>query len=281
MRFSVVTPTRNSLDKLRRCVGSVRGQQGVEFEHLLQDACSTDGTPEWLAGQSGLDWCSERDEGMYDAINRGWSRASGDIFSWLNSDEQYLPGTLAKVQAFFEKNPDVDFLYGDALVIDGAGELLAARREIRLSRRYIANSFLNAFSCTTFFRRHLWDEGILKLDKEFRYAADMDLILRLLLSGKRYAKLDGYLSAFTLDGSNLSCHPGMLEESARIQKRFGGFASRTMRRAVTVGRYVERLLCGSYRRVDVEYQFAVNEQPTYNKIVGWAVPGSYRTRSDS
>lgn len=91
-RFSVVTPTRNSLTKLKCCVGSVRGQTGVEVEHLVHDACSTDGTVGWLSGQNDLDSVSENDSGMYDAINRGWSRASGDIVSWLNSDEQYLPG---------------------------------------------------------------------------------------------------------------------------------------------------------------------------------------------
>lgn len=151
MKFSVITPTRNAIDKLKRCVGSVRGQTGVAIEHIIQDACSTDGTPDWLAAQPDVLARSEPDAGMYDAINRGWGRASGDIFSWLNSDEQYLPGTLEKVAGVFERNPDVDLIYGDALVVDATGNLLAARREIRLSRTYIANSFLNAFHAPRFF----------------------------------------------------------------------------------------------------------------------------------
>lgn len=278
MKFCVVTPTRNSLEKLKCCVGSVRGQHNISVDHIIQDAVSSDGTSAWLAIQHGLKWRSEPDTGMYDAINRGWAIASGDILSWLNSDEQYLPGTLEKVELFFEKNPDIDFIYGNALVVNGSGEIIAARREIRLSRRYIANGFLNAFSCTTFFRRRLWDEGILKLDKKFRYAADMDLILRLLVAGKHYAKLDDYLSAFMLDGSNLSCHPKMLDETSQIQSDFGGLSSAALRKIVTAGRYAERLLNGSYRRVDVEYQYALDELPTYRTIVGRAVPGSYQTR---
>ena len=51
---------------------------------------------------------------MYDAINRGFARASGDIVCWLNSDEQYLEGTLAKVADYFETHPDIDVLFGDA-----------------------------------------------------------------------------------------------------------------------------------------------------------------------
>lgn len=278
MKFSVITPTRNSLDKLKRCVGSVRGQAGVEIEHIVQDACSTDGTPGWLDVQSDLLARSEADGGMYDAINRGWGRSTGGILSWLNSDEQYLPGTLEKVAHVFERNPDVDVLYGDALVVGATGNLLAARREIRLSSTYITNSFLNAFSCTTFFRRRLFDEGVLPLDIRYRYAADMDLMLRLLKSGTRHHKLDTYLSVFTVDGTNLSCHPGMLDETNAIQQRYGAFRSPFLRRLITTGRYIERLFAGSYRKVDVSYAFAQDERPTYRTVVGSRVPGSYRTR---
>lgn len=277
-KFSVITPTRNSLHKFKRCVGSVRGQTGVAVEHIIQDACSTDGTPDWLAGQPDLLAYSEPDAGMYDAINRGWRRSTGDILSWLNSDEQYLPGTLAKVAQEFANNPAVDFIYGDALVVAAEGNLLAARREIRLSRTYIANSFLNAFSCTTFFRRRLLDAGVLQLDIRYRYAADMDLVLRLLESGIRYRKIDDYLGVFMIDGSNLSCHPKMLAEAGDIQQRFGAFRSPLLRKAVTTARYIERLLTGSYRKVDVGYPFAQDERPTYRTISGSRIPGSYRTR---
>jgi glycosyltransferase involved in cell wall biosynthesis len=278
MKFSVITPTRNALDKLKRCVGSVRGQTGVEVEHVVQDACSTDGTPEWLAAQSDLLVRSEADGGMYDAINRGWSRSTGDILSWLNSDEQYLPGTLEKVAQVFVSNPDVDFIYGDALVIDATGNLMAARREIRLSRTYIANSFLNAFSCTTFFRRRLFDNDLLPLDIQYRYAADMDLVLRLLEFGIHHRKIDEYLSVFTMDGTNLSCHPKMLAETDDIQQRHGAFRLPLLRKVVTTGRYIERLLAGSYRKADVSYAFALDERPTYRVISGSRIPGSYRTR---
>ncbi len=278
MKFSVITPTRNALDKLKRCVGSVRGQTGIEVEHIVQDACSTDGTSEWLADQSDLNAVSEVDGGMYDAINRGWRRADGDVLSWLNSDEQYLPGTLEKVARYFERHQEVDFIYGDALIIDAVGQLLAARREIRLSKTYIANTFLNAYSCTIFFRRRLWDSGVLPLDTSFRYAADMDLILRLLSLGSTYSKLPEYLSAFTMDGTNLSCHPRMIEETEQIQQKFGAFSWPMLRRIVRVGRYMERLLSGSYRRVNVQYQFAQDEKPNYRTISAKQVSGSYQTR---
>ena len=85
LQFSIATPTRNALDKLRRCVGSVRGQAGVTLEHLVQDARSDDGSPAWLQLQAQQDPrlqpISAADAGMYDAINRAWARSNGRVLS--------------------------------------------------------------------------------------------------------------------------------------------------------------------------------------------------------
>ena len=280
-RFSVVTPTRNSLTKLKCCVGSVRGQTGVEVEHLVHDACSTDGTVGWLSGQNDLDSVSENDSGMYDAINRGWSRASGDIVSWLNSDEQYLPGTLRAVECAFDQHPNVDMLFGDVIVVRPTGAIVAARRDVRLTSFYVANSFLHAYSCTMFFRRRLLDEGKLELDSSLRFAADMDLILRLLKSGVRIQKMERYLATFAFDGSNLSCEPGMLVETEIIRNKHRAFKYSPLRSAASACRNVERLLSGAYRRTDVSFDYCVNEIPEYVLIEAKDVPFSYETRSNA
>lgn len=276
--FSVATPTLNALAALKRCVGSVRGQTNVRVEHLVQDACSADGTDRWLSRQQDLFWRSERDKGMYDAINRAWSRSRGGIVSWLNADEQYLPGTLEQVRKHFDDHPDIDFLFGDALIIGTDGSLIAARREIRLSRAYLVNGFLNAYSCTMFFRRRLLDEGMLELDTRYRYAADLELILRLMKAGKRCARLPSYLSAFTFDGNNLSTHPRMLGETLEIQNVHGRHPSQLVGRLTMLGRYAERWMTGSYRRADIDYLFAGDEIPNYRLVSGRGVGGSYRTR---
>jgi glycosyltransferase involved in cell wall biosynthesis len=277
--FSIATPTRNSLPKLRRCVGSVRGQQGATFEHLVQDARSSDGTAEWLqtlaAGHNALRPVSESDAGMYDAINRAWSRSSGQILAWLNSDEQYLPGTLARVQAFFNAHPHIDVLFADYLVADEQGRAVALRREIPLRRFYVANSFLNAQSCTLFYRRRLWDEGVLKLDSRYRYAADKDLVLRLQAAGARFHHLNEVLSIFGVDGSNLSTHPKMQEEAEAVRLAYGGFRFKPLRALALAGRRVERLLRGSYRPLDVEYRFALDEVPQYAHYRARQLGGRY------
>jgi glycosyltransferase involved in cell wall biosynthesis len=277
--FSIATPTRNEIEKLRRCVGSVRGQAGVSFEHLVQDARSSDGTPEWLAAQAashaGLRPVSESDGGMYDAINRAWARSSGRYLAWLNSDEQYLPGTLARVHAFFEAHPKVDAVFADYLVTDPIGRAVALRREIPLRRFYVVNSFLNAQSCTLFYRRRLLEDGLLKLDGRYRYAADKDLILRLVDAGARFHHLPEVLAMFGIDGNNLSTHEGMLREAEAVRLAYGGFRWRPMRALAYGGRRLERLLRGAYRSKEFRYQYALDEVPHYADFVAKGVGGRY------
>ena len=275
VRFSIATPTRNALDKLKRCVGSVRGQRDVTLEHLIQDAQSTDGTPEWLLRQADMPAVSEKDAGMYDAINRAWARSRGEFFSWLNSDEQYLPGTLAKVAAYFDAHPEVDVVFSDYIVADLQGRPVALRREIPFCRAYVANGFLNMQSATIFYRRHLWDSGLLRLDSQYRYAADKDLILRIAASGAVIRHIPEYLAVFGIDGTNLSTHPQMAQEVEKIRLVFGAFRSKVLRQLVMLGRRIERLLSGGYRSETIRYRYAVDETPRYIEVTATNLGGRY------
>ena len=194
MKFSVITPCFNGESGIDKCIGSTRAQASpsVEVEHIVQDGVSRDGTVDFLSTfsdrisaqpESGYSFSfkSEADQGMYDAINRGWSRADGDILSWLNHDEQYLP-TLDKVARVFAAEPDVDVVYGNMIVVDGA-ETLAAQTEIPRST-YIKHDFLYAISCTIFFRAVI-DEGLLVFDNQLGHAGDLDLMLGIVTAGKK------------------------------------------------------------------------------------------------
>jgi glycosyltransferase involved in cell wall biosynthesis len=297
--FSVITPSYNRIDELKRAIGSVRGQQRVRIEHIVQDNCSTDGTVEFL-GKFGaevrsqksetssnfrsstsdvwsaytLSYASERDTGMYHAINLGWGKASGEILSWLNCDEQYLPGTLEKVQFIFDQYPDVDVVYGNAIIVDTTGAPVSARRDLALNKFFITNTFLNIFSCTCFFRRALWDRGLLHLDENYRYASDLDLILRLLTAGVRSCYLNEYLSLFQVDGGNLSTHQQMKDETASIQQKFGA-GSPVVRKAVRGIRWGLRALNGHYFPQRVSYEYALDERPSYKRVAG-TVKGTFK-----
>src|SRR5471032_2661468 len=76
LKFSVITPSFRNSNWLKLCIASVADQQGVEFEHIVQDSCSDDGTQDWLPRDQRVKAFIEKDQGMYDAVNRGFRRAT-------------------------------------------------------------------------------------------------------------------------------------------------------------------------------------------------------------
>src|SRR5262245_29300293 len=99
MEFSIITPSFRNSDWLKLCIASV-ADQDVEHEHIVQDSCSDDDTPKWLPHDTRVRAYIEKDRGMYDAVNRGLARASGEILAYINCDEQYLLGALKLVWKF-------------------------------------------------------------------------------------------------------------------------------------------------------------------------------------
>jgi len=133
MKFSIVTPAFNSERFIAETMESVVSQEGdFQIEYIVADGGSTDGTVEIIKaceervgrGEGvkckaiDFKWFSEKDRGMYDAINRGFARATGDIYAWLNSDDIYLPGALNIVSRAFERYPQVKWLKGTTSFID-------------------------------------------------------------------------------------------------------------------------------------------------------------------
>lgn len=201
-KISVVTPSYKQLPWLKLCVASVADQQGVTVEHIIQDAQSGPDLEEWVRQNSKAELYVECDSGMYDAINRGFARTSNDIACWLNSDEQYVEGALAKVARYFEAHPEIDVLFGDALLISNTGALLSYRRTVAPNMRHIHASHLNTLSCATFVRRSVLDRGF-NLDTRWRAIADAVWIVSLLKAGIPMAVLNEPLAIFTITDKNL------------------------------------------------------------------------------
>jgi glycosyltransferase involved in cell wall biosynthesis len=228
VKFSIVTPSFNQHDWLRLCVASVADQQGAEFEHIVQDG-GDERAREALAGWTGafprLKVFVEKDAGMYDAINRGLRRATGDICAYLNCDEQYLPGALNEVRGIFEQRPEIDLVFGDALVVDRRGHYVCHRQHLAPSLRHTVACQLGILSCVIFFRRRLVERGIL-FDDSFRTAGDVDFVVRCLEAQVRMIHVPRLLAAFTETGDNLGLTPTVAQEMRRIQSRYPAWWSR-------------------------------------------------------
>ena len=271
MKFSIITPSFRQLDWLQRCVRSVADQR-ADVEHIIQDAGSGAELEAWVRGHSAARLFIEADDGMYDGLNRGLRRATGEVCAWLNCDEQYLPGTLAAVAEVFAREPETDLVLGDFLIIDPRGELLAFRRATRLRPAMIVTDHLYDFTCAIFFRRRVLERG-LWLRTDLRSAADGEWMCRVLRSGVRVAYLRRYLATFTITGANVSGDAAAEVESARLRAEAPWLvrAGAPVLRAV---RHVEKWLAGGYRSGPIEYEIYAGaedaartlfkcEQPTF------------------
>jgi glycosyltransferase involved in cell wall biosynthesis len=182
--FTIVTPCLNGAATLREALQSVRDQAyPVEVEHVVVDGGSTDGTLEILES-AGVRYISEPDRGLSDAVNKGIRMARGDVIGWLNADDLYQLGALARVGKAFAERPDALWATGPCLIVGADGEEIrraVTRYKNLFLRRYSYRLHLvqNFVSCpSTFVRREAFDR-IGMLDERFRYSMDYDLWLRL------------------------------------------------------------------------------------------------------
>ncbi|MGZ5004752.1 MAG: glycosyltransferase [Chthoniobacterales bacterium] len=262
----MVTPSFGQLDWLRLAIASVADQGIASLEHIVQDG-GTDNISEILttefadlmAKDQALKLYVEKDSGMYDAINRGLAKASGDICGYLNCDEQYLPGALSKVVSYFEHHPNIDLLFGDSILVDKDGIPLAYRRAILPSLTHLRLADLNILTCAMFFRRRLIEAGNL-FPTHLKIAGDQYWIFQLLKAEKNMAVLPEPLGVFTFTGANLS------RSADAATEKFGWLPNeerpiRWMTPFVVAWHRLRKLFAGAYRRRDVEIKIYTLRNP--------------------
>jgi glycosyltransferase involved in cell wall biosynthesis len=217
MLFSIITPSFRNSEWLKLCIASVADQKGVTLEHIIQDSESDDGTLEWLPKDKRVKPFIEKDHGMYDAVNRGYKRAQGDLLAYINCDEQYLPGALKKVGDYFEQNPTVDVVFGDCIVVNRKGEYICERRALipQLLHTWSGAS-LCFLTAATFIRRSVIEQHKLFFNTDYRDLGDKEWALRLVRSGLRMSVLPSFLSVFAETGHNMNLKANALLEAKQF-----------------------------------------------------------------
>ena len=181
---SIVTPSYNQAAYLEQTITSVLEQDYPRLEHLVIDGGSTDGSVEIIKKYADklAFWISEKDNGQAEAINKGLSRANGDILAWLNSDDYYLPGTISGVVKTFQENPDVVLVYGNMLAVNENGDTINLLKYSQLTLKDLL-CFQIIGQPAIFFRREALEKAGM-LDTGYNCFLDHHLWLRIALHGR-------------------------------------------------------------------------------------------------
>ena len=186
-RLTVITPSLNQAKYLERTLRSVLDQDYPDLEYVVMDGGSTDGSVDILRRYDDrlAYWVSEPDKGQSWAINRAIERSTGDVISYINSDDYYLPGAFEAALPLFE-NPAVRWVAGacETREEDGALEALVIPTLPTGSRPRWLRSSWYVPQASSFWRRDVFDEfGLLRDDLDFVF--DTEFGLRIALGGVR------------------------------------------------------------------------------------------------
>jgi hypothetical protein len=264
----------------------VADQEGVEVEHIVQDAGSpgieefAEKTAKQLLERYGGERASnlqtfellhirtahgytlrifkEKDEGMYDAINKGLKKGTGKVRAYLNCDEQYLPGVLSMILASFQKNPSVEVVLGDVIIVGKDGEAICHRKMVKPGLAHTWTCHFGALTAGIFFREKLVNEGLL-FDTSYRVASDAEWFVRVLRSGKKVQPFRRTTSTFMESGENLGLSSAAKEERARLDNS-APLYFKVLRPVWVLAHRARRLWSGAHRSEDVAYGIYLPKQ---------------------
>jgi len=223
-KISIVTPCYNSGTYLEETILSVLGQNYPNLEYIIIDGQSTDNSVEIIKKyENKLSyWISEKDKGMYEAIQKGFDKSTGEIMAWINADDLYHRKSFFVIAELFSKYTKINWLVGASTQWDEHGR----GTNIDHSRKFTRYDFLigdfkwiQQESC--FFRRTLWDKAGSYIDKTLYYAGDFELWFRFFRSDKLYVT-NALIGGFRIRSSNqlsLEGMPKYLEETNAILKK--------------------------------------------------------------
>ena len=204
-RISLVTPVFNSASYLEQTIQSVLAQNYPNLEYFIIDGGSTDGTLDIIRKYESQisGWLSEPDKGMYDALNKGFARTTGEVMGWISATDQLHTGGLAVVGTVFRDLPEVEWITGRPTWFNEEGMTLGVYDLPRWSRsRFLAGANRYIQQESTFWRRSLWERAGSHMDSTRRNGADFELWVRFFRHAKLYP-VDALIGGFRAHGDSL------------------------------------------------------------------------------
>ncbi|HYL64318.1 MAG TPA: glycosyltransferase family 2 protein [Candidatus Methylomirabilis sp.] len=205
-KISLITPVWNSAKYIEDTIRSVLSQNYPNLEYFIVDGGSTDGTleiiPKYETQITG--WITEPDNGMYDALNKGFAKTSGEIMGWISATDMLQPGGLLRVGEIFRDLPAVEWIAGRPVQYNEAGDVTEIGGPPRWARlRYLAGANRYIQQESTYWRRSLWERAGSRVDSSRRNGSDSELWIRFFRHARLYAA-DARIGGFRMHADSLA-----------------------------------------------------------------------------
>lgn len=196
-KITIVTPSFNQGNFIRETIESILSQNYDNLEYFIIDGGSTDNTLEIIEEYSNQInyWVSEKDKGQSDAINKGVSRATGELFAWVNSDDILLPNCLQKIAECYLQNERVDIIHSNSVYIDSRS---CINKMVRVPKQtlFFANHGVWSIPQPSVFYKTETFKRVGYLNEQYQLSMDLDLWMRFVRSKCTICYIPQYLGAF-------------------------------------------------------------------------------------
>ena len=204
-RISIVTPNLNKVKYLENTILSVLSQNYPNLEYIIIDGGSTDGSVDIIKKYADklAYWVSEPDNGMYDAIRKGFEHSTGGIMAWIGSDDMYHAHSFYTVAEIFSKWPEISWLVGAGTHYDATGKTVRTARSRYFNHLdFLTHRYKWIQQESTFWRRSIYEKvGV--INEAFKLAGDFDLWMRFSRYEKMYIT-DALIGGFRISDNQLS-----------------------------------------------------------------------------
>jgi glycosyltransferase involved in cell wall biosynthesis len=252
-RITIITPSFNQAQYLPETIESILNQNYPNLEYTIIDGGSTDGSIDVIKRYERhlAYWVSEKDSGQSEAINKGFKKATGELFAWVNSDDVLFPGCLRQIAEYYVKSSKPDIITGNVIYIDGEGKI---RRFVRVppqGRFFFYRGIWHVGSPVVFFRSALFRE-VGGLNLQYHLCMDLDLWVRMMNANARVAHIKEYMIGFRWHGlskSTAASKKGAICSHPEAVEIFGNYVPNFDPRKLALWRFIYKL----YQMVNLNY----------------------------
>ncbi len=221
MLFSIITVCYNSAETIRVTFDSILSQSCKDYEYIVIDGASNDGTVELIKAyepkfEGRMQWISELDRGIYDAMNKGIQRAKGDYLNFMNSGDSYMPEALENTRQWMLGHQNYDVYYGITRLVNQKGEESHLRRfHHTLLPQGCMICHQSIFTKADLFRKN----GFYRTD--LKIASDYDFYLKVFTKGASFNPMDVFVVNYHEDGLSGSNQEKVEDETRQIMVEYG------------------------------------------------------------